>query len=109
MGNVGLDELPAPTRAMTSSIGSVPAFRFIGEFPFAYLRRVPGLDVALGVTAYQLASMIKSAVTATYLGSGTTAADIAQRVNTAISEVVEQADGWAKRGLTWPFTLSKGP
>ncbi|HZA23523.1 MAG TPA: MFS transporter, partial [Dehalococcoidia bacterium] len=34
---VVLDELPAPTRAMTRSIGSVPAFRFIGEFPFAYL------------------------------------------------------------------------
>jgi MFS family permease len=105
---VVLDELLAPTRAMTRSIGSVPGFRFIGEFPFAYLRRVPGLDVALGVTAYQLASMIKSAVTATHLGSGTTAADIADRVNTAVTEVVQQAGELGVAGVDLALYSAKG-
>jgi MFS family permease len=111
-GEVGrevvLDELLAPTRAMTRSMGSVPGLRFIGEFPFAYLMRVPGLDVALGVTAYQLASMIKSAVTATHLAGGTTAADIAERVNIAVSGVVQRADELGEAGVDLALYSAKG-
>jgi MFS family permease len=110
-GEVGrevvLDELLAPTRAMTRSISSVPGLRFIGDFPFAYLRRVPGLDVALGVTAYQIASMAKSAVTAAHR-SGNTASNIAERVSAAVSGVARQADELGEAGADLALYSAKG-
>lgn len=110
-GEVGrevvLDELLAPTRAMTRSISSVPGMRFIGDFPFAYLRRVPGVDVALGVTAYQVASIAKSAVTAAYR-TGNTASNISERVRAAVSGVAREADELGEAGVDLALYSAKG-
>jgi hypothetical protein len=46
---------------------SVPALGFI-SVPYNYLRLVPGVDVAVGVTAYQMAASARSAVTAVSRG-----------------------------------------
>jgi MFS family permease len=64
-GEVGrkevLEELLAPTREMVRTIGAIPGLRVLGGFPFAYLPHIPGVDVALGVTAYEIASSVKTA------------------------------------------------
>jgi MFS family permease len=58
-----LESLYAPMRDLSRPMSSIPALSFIGQFPFSYLRRVPvpGLDAAMGVTAYQVAAMTKGA------------------------------------------------
>lgn len=61
-GEVGrevvLDELMTQTRTVSSAISSNPVMSFLTMFPFSYLRKVPGVDVAMGVTAYQLADFV---------------------------------------------------
>ncbi len=63
-GEVGrevvLDELVSQVRPVTRAMSSVPGLNFVTMFPFSYLRQVPGMDVAIGVTAYQLADMAKT-------------------------------------------------
>src|SRR3990170_8318152 len=57
---VVLDELRAQTRSALQSVSSVTGPSFINMFPVSFLSRVPGMDVAIGVTAYQLADAAKA-------------------------------------------------
>lgn len=67
---VVLDTLFAPVQHAVRPMSSVPGLNFLSQFPYSILRRVPvpGLDVALGVTAYQLADMAKTTTTAVMQG-----------------------------------------
>jgi MFS family permease len=73
-GEVGrevvLDTLFAPMRHAVRPMSSVPGLNFLSQFPYGILRHVPvpGLDVALGVTAYQLADMAKTTAGAVMRG-----------------------------------------
>jgi hypothetical protein len=73
-GEVGreviLDTLFAPMRHAVRPMSSVPGLGFLGQFPYSILRHVPvpGLDVALGVTAYQVADMAKTTAAAVMRG-----------------------------------------
>jgi len=66
-GEVGrevlLESLFFPTRELSRPMSSVPAYNLLSNFPFGSLKRVPvpGLDVAFGVTAYQIAEMSRAA------------------------------------------------
>ena len=78
-----IDELMAGSTDMTRAVSSVPGLRLAAQFPYSYLRHVPGVDVAVGVTAYQLASSARAATVAAGRG-GTSAEAIARTVSTAI-------------------------
>ena len=78
-----IDELMAGSADMTRAMSSVPGLRFAAQFPYSYLRHVPGVDVAVGVTAYQLASSARAATVAAGRG-GASAETIARRVSTAV-------------------------
>lgn len=70
-GQEVMDELMSQTRQNLRVLNSVPGFSFVANFPSVSMRsfsHVPGLDVALGVTAHQLSSSIK--MTAQTLGQG---------------------------------------
>ena len=56
---VVLGELMSPTRTSSHPASSVPGLHFLGMFPFSRLARIPGIDVAIGVTAFQLAHLSK--------------------------------------------------
>lgn len=77
-GEVGrevvLEALLAPARDLTRPMSTVPGLAFLSHFPYGYLRRVPipGLDVALGVTAYQIAEAARLATLAVTRGRGAT-------------------------------------
>ena len=86
-----LEELIAPTREMTRSFAAIPGMRVLGEYPFGYLRRVPGLDVAVGVTAYQLATTMQTAAAGAATGRETVSG-VADHIGRALTAVVEQAD-----------------
>jgi len=74
-GEVGrevvLGELITQTRTMSQAASSVPGLSFVSVFPFSYLRRIPGMDVVAGVTAYQLAEMTRMATVAASEGRRT--------------------------------------
>ncbi len=73
-GEVGreviLQSLMSPMREFSRPMSSVPGFTFLSNFPFGWLKRVhvPGLDVALGVTIYQIAEIAKAATSAAISG-----------------------------------------
>lgn len=73
-GEVGreviLESLFFPVRELSRPMSSVPAYNLVANFPFGFLKRVPipGIDVALGVTAYQIAEMARGATVAAVSG-----------------------------------------
>jgi len=104
---VMMKELLAPSRAMTQALGSIPGVHLLVGYPYSYLRRVPGLEVALGVTGYQLASAIRSAVTAINAGQVTTGR-IARRVSSSVAEAIGQADTLRESGLEVARQATRG-
>ncbi len=69
-----LGSLFSPTRELSRPMSSVPAYNLLANFPFGFLKRVPvpGIDVALGVTAYQIAEMARVATLAAVSGKRVT-------------------------------------
>jgi hypothetical protein len=49
----------AQTRVATEGVGLAPLTGLANLFPLGYLKKIPGVDVAIGVTAYQLAETAK--------------------------------------------------
>jgi MFS family permease/enamine deaminase RidA (YjgF/YER057c/UK114 family) len=66
-GEVGrevlLESLFSPFRELSRPMSIVPAYNLLANFPFGFVKRVPipGLDVAFGVTAFQIAEMARVA------------------------------------------------
>ena len=60
---VVLESLMFPNRGISSPMSSNPSNSILSTFPFSLIKRipVPGLDVAVGVTAYQIAEMARAA------------------------------------------------
>ncbi len=77
-GEVGreviLESLMSPMHEFSHPMSSVPGFTFLSNFPFGFLKRVPvpGLDVAMGVTVYQIAEMARAATSAAIRGRSVT-------------------------------------
>jgi MFS family permease len=65
-----LESLFFPTRELSRPMSTVPAHNLLANFPFGFLKRVPipGIDVAFGVTAYQIAGMARAATLAAVSG-----------------------------------------
>jgi hypothetical protein len=65
----------------------VPALRLLGHFAYAHLRHIPGLDVAVGVTTYQIAAASKAAMTGVSRGEAAVL-DLTEHVRDAVHGVV---------------------
>lgn len=94
---VVMNELMAQTRENLRALSFVPGLSSISQFPLAglrYLPAIPGLNVAAGVTAYQIASSIRYAVDSIALGSAT-----ARQVSTQVGQAVARA-GHGSRHVT---------
>ena len=83
-----MEELLAGASDMSRAMSSVPGLRFAAQFPYSYLRHIPGMDVAVGVTAYQLASSTRAAAVAA--GRGASSAETIAR---SVAETVQNATG----------------
>ena len=88
---VVLDQLMAGVREGFRAVSSVPGVGAVAQVPYNFLRRVPGLDVVLGVTAYQVGSSVERAVAAATHGADMVD-DLAQRVSQALTDLVEDAE-----------------
>ena len=83
---VVLEELRAQSQEVSRMLSAVPGLRYVAQFPYSYIRNVPGMDVAVGVTAYQMASSTRTAVAAAATGN-IAAREVADRVSGAVSDV----------------------
>ncbi|MCH8205516.1 MAG: MFS transporter [Chloroflexi bacterium] len=92
-----LEELRAQSQEVSRVLGAVPGLRYVAQFPYSYIRNVPGMDVAVGVTAFQMASSTRMAVAAAATGS-IAARDVASRVSGAVSEVLERTGDLGGQG-----------
>ena len=81
-----MEELLAGTADMTRAVSSIPGLRLAAQLPYSYLRHVPGVDVAVSVTAYQLASSTRAATAAAGRGAAS-AEDIARTVSATVQSV----------------------
>ena len=96
-----MDEMIQQTRSNLRSLNSVPGLSVLSHFPVSSLRYVPGipgLDVAVGVTAYQIASSTRMAVEGVTRG-GAAARQIQTRVNRTVGDLARQVDDLGKQGV----------
>lgn len=72
--NVILESLLSPFREFTRPMNGIPGFSFLSNFPFSFLKHfpLPGLDVAFGVTVYQIAETARVAALAAVTGQRVT-------------------------------------
>ncbi|MCY3749213.1 MAG: MFS transporter [Chloroflexi bacterium] len=105
-----MSELAAQTRENLRVLNSVPGMNLVGSLPLGRRRFVPavaGLDVAAGVTAYQLAASIQSVAT-TAARSGETARQLQSRVNQTIARAVQESDNVRQQGAALAFGAVQG-
>ena len=83
-----MDDLLAPMRSMIRPMSSVPGMTALAEFPALTARRsrVPGLDVAVGVTSYQVAESARAAARAASAGRHVTG-EVAEALEGAVSDI----------------------
>lgn len=94
-GEVGkealLNELFAHAPGRLRGLGSMPGHGVFAHFPLGYARHVPGLEVALGVTAYQVASATQKAATVAQR-ERRTAGVVTERVAAAMRDMAPASD-----------------
>jgi MFS family permease len=109
-GEVGrevvLDELLGPTREMARVIGHIPGLRSLSRYPFSYLSHIPGLDVAIGVTAYQIAAGVRTAVTAAARGRLNRRV-VADQVDQVVSSAVDRIEDLEQMGASQAVEIAR--
>ncbi len=104
--DVVMSRLMNQTRENLRSLNVVPGLGTFAQFPIAglrYLPRIPGLDVAASVTAYQLASSTREAIEAVARGPAT-----ARQVRTGVSRAIARAGRGSRQVARQGTTLAVG-
>ncbi|MFO8101008.1 MAG: MFS transporter [Dehalococcoidia bacterium] len=97
--DVVLNALYHPGQQFTRPMTSVPGLNFLGQFPYGFMRRmpIPGLDVALGVTSYQIAQTARVATEAA-IRSGAATAKISKGLQESLSLVAGKSSRQGEPG-----------
>ena len=104
---IALSELSAGMGPVARAVSTVPGLSTISAFSVGYLRRLPGADVAMGVTAYQLAASTKAAVS-TASRSRALTNDVSDLVASELRERIDDAEGVADHGLELARHATRG-
>lgn len=105
--DIVLDELMSGASDMSRSMSSVPGLRYVTQFPYSYIRYVPGMDVAVGVTAYQIASSTRAAADAVNW-SMSSSQDVARSVSIAVSDVTHAVGDVGSSGTELAIHAARG-
>ncbi len=105
--DTALGELAARAAPAARAVSSVPGLGAVSAFSYGYLRRVPGADVALGVTAYQIAASTQAAVTSAGRGRAV-ARDVARVVGGVLDEAIEEMEDVAGQGAELARHATRG-
>ncbi len=95
-----LESLMSPIKEFSRPMSSVPSSTFLSNFPFGFIKKVPvpGLDVAIGVTTYQIAEMAKTATTSVIRGRRLTR-DFVNALARGLSTVWHDKEKVEKHGI----------
>ena len=105
--DIALSELAARAGPAARAVSSVPGLGAVSAFSYGYLRRVPGADVALGVTAYQLAASTQAAVESVSRGR-MLARDVANAVGGVLGEAIDEMEDIAGHGVELARHATRG-
>ena len=102
-----LAELMAGMSPVARAVSSVPGLNMVSSLSYGYLRHIPGADVAIGVTAYQLAASTQAAVVSADRGRAGVAA-VANQVGTVLSYTAARMTGTTENGLELARHATRG-
>ncbi len=102
-----LTELTSRFSPTMRVVSSVPGVGTASAISYGYLKRVPGIDVALGVTAYQVAASTQAAVESVARGR-TIAGGVAERVGGALESSIANVDDARAVGLELTRQATRG-
>ena len=105
--DVALGQLAAQATPTMQAISSVPGLGAVSAFSYGYLRRVPGADVAVGVTAYQLAASAQAAVTSAVRGRAL-AGNVANAVGGVMGQAIDEMEDATDHGLDLARHVTRG-
>ena len=102
-----LGELAGRGGPAARAVSSVPGLGAVSAFSYGYLKRVPGADIALGVTAYQLAASAQAAASSASRGRELVR-DVASAVGGVVGEAIDEVEDAAGRGLELARHATRG-
>ena len=105
--DVALGQLAAKATPAVQAVSSVPGLGAVSAFSYGYLKRVPGADVAVGVTAYQLAASAQAAVSSAERGR-TLAGDVANAVGDVMEQAIDEMEDATGHGLELARHVTRG-
>ncbi len=105
--DVALSELMAAASPMARAVSSVPGLSLVTNFSYGYLRRIPGADVAIGVTAYQVAAATQAAVESAERGQAA-GSDLARHVSEALGQSLEAVEDAGEHGWELAVHTTRG-
>lgn len=107
---VVMDQLMSQTRENLRALSSVPGLSTVTQFPLAglrYLPDIPGLNVAAGVTAYQLASSARYAIER-LLQAPATARQVQTRIGQTVTGTIRDSRDVTRQGTALAFGAAHG-
>ena len=105
--DTALAELMAGMAPVARAVSSVPGLNMVSSLSYGYLRHIPGADVAIGVTAYQLAASTQAAVVSADRGRAGAAA-VANQVGTVLSYTAARMTDTTEYGLELARHATRG-
>ena len=105
--DIALAELMAGMAPAARAVSSIPGLNVVSSLSYGYLRHIPGADVAIGVTAYQLAASTQAAVVSAGRGRAG-ATEVAHRVGGVLSYTAGRMTNAAENGLDLALHATRG-
>ena len=102
-----LAELMAGMNPVARAVSSVPGLNMVSSLSYGYLRHIPGADVAIGVTAYQLAASTQAAAVSAERGRAGVAA-VANQVGAVLSYTAARMTDTTGYGLEMARHATRG-
>ena len=105
--DTALAELMAGMAPVARAVSSVPGLNMVSSLSYGYLRHIPGADVAIGVTAYQLAASTQAAAVSAERGRAGVAA-VANQVGAVLSYTAARMTDTTGYGLEMARHATRG-
>ena len=111
---IALEQLSAGAAPLSRLVSSVPGLSTMSAYSAGYLKRVPGADVVMGVTAYQVAASTRAAASAAAQGqnfareiSNLVGQEMHRRME-GVQDVADHAVGLARHGARGAVEAGEG-
>ena len=105
--DAAMEELLSDSAGLARIVNSVPGLGMAVQVPYGYLKNIPGMDVAVGVSAYQIAASTRAAATAASR-SRTSAERVSRGVGRVVTETVRSAGHVSDEGVRLAMHAARG-